>query len=221
MQAGVAGLATQRTAPLMHDEAQKFKTAQAYTRRVKFLKIGLPVIGTAAIILFLAITITSQLIATPFGTIAIDLTNGQVVMDNPSLNGFTASDSAYEIVADRALQDLDNPKTVLLEKIGATLTMDDGNIASVEANAGRFDIEGGSLRLSKGVNVQLSSGYAADLQEADIDMKNGVLTSEAPVHITSDIGEISAERLEVRRNGEYILFENRVKMVVQPDRVRR
>jgi len=78
-------------------------------------------------------------------------------MDSPQLNGFTASDSAYEIVADRALQDLNDPKKVVLEKIGATLTLTDGNVVSVKANNGKFDIEGENLNLNSGVNVHMSS----------------------------------------------------------------
>lgn len=201
-------------------DAVKFKAAKNYSRRVKNLKIGLPVLGACFILIFIIIAGAAQFVQTPFGVAAIDLTNGKVVMDQPTLSGFTASDAAYEIVADRALQDLTDPKKVLLEKIGATLTLDDGNVVSVSANTGKFDVEGENLNLGAGVRVHMSAGYAAELESAVVDMKSGILRSEMPVFIKADIGEIRADRLEVRDNGRFILFENRVRMVVQPNKMR-
>lgn len=201
-------------------DEQKFRAARRYSRRIRSLKIGLPVIGAIIIAIFVAIGIAAQFVASPLGIDAIDLTNGQVVMDRPSLSGFTSSNSEYEIVAERALQDLTDPKKVILEKIAATLTLDDGNIVSVEANEGNFNIEGQNLKLGAGVRVHMSAGYIAELEEATIDIKGGILSSHKPVFIESDIGDIRADNLTVKDNGAFILFEERVRMTVQPDKVR-
>ena len=202
-------------------DQKKFQLASRYSRRVRGLKLGLPIVGAVFIIVFVAVAMTTHYLETPFGIATIDLTDGQVVMDSPKLNGFTASDSAYEIVADRALQDLNNPKKVLLEKIGATVTLADGNVVSVQANNGKFDIEGENLKLNAGVNVHMSSGYDAELDNAVIDIKAGVLKSDSPVYIKAEIGEIRADSMIVRDNGNFIFFENRVRMVIQPNKIRR
>ncbi|MEP3232226.1 MAG: LPS export ABC transporter periplasmic protein LptC [Hyphomicrobiales bacterium] len=202
-------------------EQRKFQLATRYSRRVRGLKFGLPIVGAIFIVIFVAVAMTAHYLETPFGIATIDLTDGQVVMDSPKLNGFTASDSAYEIVADRALQDLNNPKKVLLEKIGATVTLADGNVVSVQANNGKFDIEGENLKLDSGVNVHMSAGYDAVLDDAEIDMKAGVMKTDSPVFIKAEIGEIRADSMIVRDNGNFIFFENRVRMVVQPNKIRR
>ena len=202
-------------------EQKKFQMARRYSRRVRSLKLGLPIMGAIFIIAFIAVAMTARYLETPFGIATIDLTDGQVVMDSPKLNGFTASDSAYEIVADRALQDLNDPKKVLLEKIGATLTLTDGNVVSVKANNGKFDIEGENLKLNAGVKVHMSAGYEAELDNAVIDIKTGILKSDDPVFIKADIGEIRANSIIVRDNGNFIFFEDRVRMVVQPNKIRR
>lgn len=198
----------------------QFEEARRYTRRVKSLKIAFPIVGAILVIGFVVIAAVSQFLSTPLGIAAIDLTNGQVVMDRPTLNGFTSSNASYEIVADKALQDLTDPKTVLLEKIGATLTLEDGNVASVEATQGQFHIDDENLRLSEGVKLHMSSGYAAELDNAHIDVKAGILTSEGQIAIESAMGDIRANRLEVRENGEYVLFEDRVKLLIRPEQVR-
>ena len=202
-------------------DQKKFQVASRYSRRVRGLKFGLPIVGALLIGAFVVVATTAHYLETPFGIATIDLTDGQVVMDNPKLNGFTSSDSKYEIVADRALQDLNDPKKVLLEKIGATVTLVDGNVVSVQANTGKFDIEGENLKLNAGVNVHMSSGYDAELDNAEIDIKAGILKSDGPVFIKAEIGEIRADSMIVRDNGNFIFFENRVRMTIQPDKIRR
>lgn len=201
-------------------ENRRFYIANLNSKRIRGLKFWLPVVGGLLIVVFIAIMVVTQFISTPLGIAAIDLTDGKVVMDQPTLSGFTASNAEYEIVADRALQDLSDPKKVLLEKIGATLALKDGNVVSLSANTGKYDIDGESLNLGAGVNVHMSSGYTAELEEAHVDMKSGVLSSDRPVFIKATIGEIRADRLEVRDNGDYILFEDRVKMTIDPRKIR-
>lgn len=202
-------------------EENKFKAAKNYSRRVRTLKIGLPIVGFLFIAIFIAVAVIAQFSTLPIGISAIDLTNGQVVMDRPTLNGFTSSDSKYEIVAERALQDLTNPKKVLLEKIAATLTLNDGNIVSIEASEGNFNIEGQHLMLKDGIRVHMSAGYSGELDSAAIDVKGGTLTSDGNVFVTADIGEIRANHLTVRDNASFILFEDRVRMIVKPAKIRR
>lgn len=210
----------QMAATVSVSDQKKFQLARRYSRRVRGLKFGLPIMGALLILAFVAVAMTARYLETPFGIATIDLTDGQVVMDSPKLNGFTASDSAYEIVADRALQDLNDPKKVLLEEIGATLTLTDGNVVSIKATAGKFDVEGENLNLNSGVNVHMSSGYDAELDDAVIDIKTGVLKSDKPVYIKSEIGEIRANSMIVRDNGNFIFFEERVRMVVKPEKIR-
>lgn len=210
-----------RVAQVSPSDQRKFQLASRYSRRVRGLKLGLPIVGAIFIAIFVAVAMTAHYLETPFGIATIDLTDGQVVMDSPKLNGFTASDSAYEIVADRALQDLNNPKKVLLEKIGATVTLADGNVVSVQANNGKFDIERENLNLNAGVHVHMSAGYDAELDNAVIDIKAGILKSDSPVFIKAEIGEIRADSMIVRDNGNFIFFENRVRMVVKPNKIRR
>ena len=202
-------------------DQKKFQLASRYSRRVRGLKLGLPIVGALLIGIFVAVAMTAHHLETPFGIATIDLTDGQVVMDSPKLNGFTSSDSKYEIVADRALQDLNDPKKVVLEKIGAILTLADGNVVSVKANNGKFDIEGENLKLNAGVNVHMSSGYDARLENAVIDIKTGIMKSDSPVFIKAEIGEIRADSMIVRDNGKFIFFENRVRMIVKPNKIRR
>ena len=202
------------------EDANKFKAARSYYRRVQKLKIGLPIIGCLFIAVFIGIAYLAQFTSLPLGFATIDLTNGQVVMERPTLNGFTSSNAEYEIVAERAFQDLTDPKKVLLEKIGATLTLEDGNIVSIDAGEGKFNVEGQHLLLSEGISLHMSACFSGELERATIDIKGGTLISKGDVLVKADIGEIRAKSLTVRENATFILFEDRVRMVVNPSKVR-
>ena len=201
-------------------EAKKFKAAQLSSRRVRNLKIGLPIIGSIFIIIFVGFVVLAQYTALPLGFAAIDLTGGELVMESPTLNGFTSDDGEYEIVAERAVQDLADPKKVFLEQIGATLTLEDGNIISIDAGKGQFHVEIQDFKLTKGISLHTSTGYTGELKSAYIDIKGGSLVSNEEVFFKGDIGEISANHLTVRDNATFILFEDRVRMTINPNKIR-
>ncbi len=212
--------ALQNQVPQTDLSQQKFKAAEKYSKRVHHIKKSLPLIGGLFIVIFIAYAVTTQILTTPIGIAAIDLTNGQVVMDRPSLSGFTSSNSEYNIVAEKAFQDLEDPKNVALEKIAATLALKDGNIVSIESNNGYFNVEKEKLRLDKGISIHTSKGHKGTLERANIDIKTGILTSKGSVKMESEIGNIAAESLLIRDNGTYMLFEDRVKMTIIPKKVR-
>ena len=52
------------------------------------------------------------------------------------------------------------------------------------------------------------------LQDANIDIKTGIMESDNPVNVQSKNTNISADSVRVEDGGERILFNNRVKMTI-------
>lgn len=52
------------------------------------------------------------------------------------------------------------------------------------------------------------------LQDANIDIKTGIMESHNPVNVQSKNTNISADSVRVEDGGERILFNNRVKMTI-------
>lgn len=146
------------------------------------------------------------------GTIGLE--NGQLVMDKPKMAGFDKNERAYEVQAQKAIQDLSKPGIVELKTIDATVPMGTSAFAEVNAGSGTYDTKNEKLNLRDQVEVQGARGMTIQLEEADIDMKSGTLVSSKPVTVNSSDGRVTADSVTVMDEGKRIVFKNRVKMTI-------
>jgi len=193
-----------------------FRAARSRSRMVRMLKLVLPALAGAGI---LAFGITVLKFRGETGGLSmdnIDLKAGSLVMEAPRVSGFDATKKSYDIRADRAIQNLDDPKKVHLEGIGARLGLDSRNSATLEAKDGIYDTAAETLVLSGGIAITMSSGYRADLSRARIDLKNGSMVTKQPVKLTSAEGSISANEVEITERGRLIRFRRGVQVTLIP-----
>ncbi|MEM9277826.1 MAG: LPS export ABC transporter periplasmic protein LptC [Pseudomonadota bacterium] len=195
---------------------KEFRNAVRHSGRVRFLKYAMPVVGIV-IILALVITLVVRQFLIPdidLGVIAVQ--DGKLVMENPNLNGFDRNKRPFQLSADKAIQDARQPKRVELIKISATLPIDEAVSAEIKAGNGVFDAEAKTLVLSEQVNVQTNDGMKIDLEDADVDIGEGVLKTFNPVFASSPQADISADSLEIQESGERVVFEGTVRMTLRP-----
>ncbi|MEZ5810645.1 MAG: LPS export ABC transporter periplasmic protein LptC [Rhizobiaceae bacterium] len=197
-----------------------FDRARKHSRRVGLLKVGLPA-GTLLLVVMFA---GWAWLATPEGFTAnvtgSAISDGKLVMANPKLNGFTKDDLPYTMTADRAVQDLSNPSIITLENIAARLPLEEKNWADIDAETGVFDNEKNTLDVTSPMNIRTTSGLLAELKSAFVDMNSGGITSKEPVRVSMDGSTLVADRMSVVDRGSIIVFENRVRMTVLPDRMK-
>jgi lipopolysaccharide export system protein LptC len=118
--------------------------------------------------------------------------------------------------AARAVQDLTGTGVIDLERIQATVPLNTEVEARVLAAAGLYDSDAGTLDVTDSLSLETSDGKRADLGAAMIDIEAGSLTTDEPVHISMPGAELRADSLIVEDNGKRMLFESRVRLVVQP-----
>ncbi|MCX5520548.1 LPS export ABC transporter periplasmic protein LptC [Kaistia defluvii] len=191
----------------------RYRAAMRHSRFVRILKIALPTVSVLVAGAFFVFTyfVPSLPEGVSFGS--IDVTNNAVVMENPHVSGFTNNGRAYELKADRAEQSLKDTKVVTLQKIGATIGMDDaGGTAKVVATTGTYYADKQRLYLDKAITLSTSTGIAGTLQNADIDMKAGTMRSDQPIDFTAQGSRIQANSVEVQDRGKRVLFRNGVKV---------
>ena len=90
-------------------DKHEFARAQRHTNRVRLLKIALPVlavviIGVFAVAMFLRFATGPSI---DLGDIKFD--GGNLVMENPKLNGKDGKERPYKLSARRAIQNSSNP----------------------------------------------------------------------------------------------------------------
>jgi lipopolysaccharide export system protein LptC len=200
------------------DRQRAFNSARSHSGRVRFAKIVLPIVAVTAILVAGGYMWISRVVP----GIGIELASstirdGKLVMSNPKMDGFTTRDRPYSVRAARAIQDLTGAGLINLERIEALVPMDGDVTARIEAPTGTFDSEGNKLDMTSAFSVRTSDGMRADLQSAAIDLTNGSLSTPDPVSIELRGITLTADRMEVTDNGAKLLFESRVKLVVQPE----
>ena len=183
------------------------------------LKVALPAL---ALILVAGVALYS-FVGLP-GGVSVNLggtvfEGGRLVMANPELDGFTPDNRPYSMRAERATQAAGNANVIHLEKIEARLPIDAANWAEVDAVAGIFDREANTLELSEGVSITMDTGMTASLRSAMVDIGLGVMSSSEPVQIDMAGTRLSADSMRVADGGSVLIFENRVRMEVDMQRM--
>jgi lipopolysaccharide export system protein LptC len=194
-----------------------YRDARRHSGLVRWLKIILPALAGAGIVAFLVTikTMTSD-IADLFTLASIAVDSKNLIMEKPHLSGFKGTEHSYEVHAERAVQDLTNPKVVRLEMIDAEFGLTSEVRVSLDATAGVFDGDKETLELSKGITVSSTDGYAAKLDMANVDLRGGTLVSEGTIEISSVDGLIRSRALSISDHGKKIAFTGGVSLTFVP-----
>lgn len=193
-----------------------FRSAQRHSRRVRLLKVGLPVIAVAMGVAFFGWSYASSPEVSPVSAEGSVFSDGKLVMANPKLEGFTKENLPYSMKALRAVQDIDKGGVIELEGIDARLPMDSANWATVKAPNGVYDRDRNTLDISGKVTVVTTDGLEADLKSASLDIDKGNLRTADPVDIRRAGSRITSESMTIVESGEVLVFEKRVRVHIDP-----
>jgi lipopolysaccharide export system protein LptC len=213
------GTPQRQDGPVQREAA--FRRALSHSRRVRLLKLALPLS---------ALLITGSFAAYSYisvpGSVSFDISesayaDGKLVMANPKLDGYTKESRPYSMTATRALQHVDKSAIVELEGIDARLPVSDEIFALIGADRGVYDREKNTLDVPSLITVKTTDGMTATLQSAYLEIDKGNLRTDKPVDIRMDGARIAADSMSVLENGKVLIFEKRVKMELRPDRLKK
>ena len=141
-----------------------------------------------------------------------------VRMTAPKVTGYDRKAQAYEINAESARQDDDEPHVVHMQKVTADLKLKKSDdTVRVVADEGIYDNDDETLKLAGNIVVTSASGYTARLEQASVWLKEGRIASDRPVTVTAPAGSIAANGLEMWNDGDNIRFLNRTRMMFKGD----
>ncbi len=201
------------------DRAAQRSAASRHSRRVRLLRIALPAIGGLIFLGFVGYSYLTDLGAgVEIGSISLGREG--VIMNNPRLSGHDGRNRSYEVTAKRAIQRIDDPKKIELQELTARIDLKGQDWATFTADRGYYDGNAETLRLEQGIVVESGSGYKARLDHAKIDLKNGELMTDRAIDVTSPAGSVRADSMEVRQNGDVIVFQGSVKMTIIPSKLK-
>ena len=128
----------------------------------------------------------------------------------PKLTGVDENQQTFEIKADEAIQDRADPAKVTLVGIDARVNLTDGGTIGFSAHKGVYNTDLNQIWLSESIEIRSSEGYVAQLSEAQVDFKNGLMVSNSPVLIFTNDGVINASGVQVLDGGKKVIFSGRV-----------
>ena len=197
-----------------------FAAANRHSRRVQFLKFGLPLAALFATGFFAAATLLagSGVPAPSFQSVA--MSDGRIVMAKPKMEGFDADKRPYKMNAERAIQQSASSSIVDLEKITADLPFGKAGTAKLTADSGAFDNAANKLDLKGNISFATSDGTVAALSKAKINLAANEMSSDAPVDIVTQGSHITADRMRIGKGGKVFVFEGRVRLNVDAKKVK-
>jgi lipopolysaccharide export system protein LptC len=195
-------------------DERRFRAARRHSGLVRVLRVLLPIIVVGAVGGFVAVAYVGGTSVPGVSFTGIDLKSNALVMENPHVSGFSGSSQSYELSADRAVQNLKNPQVVTLEGIDARLGIETGDTAKLDAGRGIYDSKAETLSLRDKISIKTSTGYEAEFNRADVNLKNGTLQASEPVELRSADGTIRGNQVEIVEGGKRIIFKNGVSMTL-------
>lgn len=200
------------------DNTRAFRFAQRHSRRVRILRIAIPIGVVFCLTVIVIATFFNPLkmltrIPTDFGTLVISGT--KITMEAPRLAGVTRDQRAYEVTAKAAAQDISKPDLIELKEIRAKLDMQDKSTMQMTAAGGLFESKTEMLKLGPDIVLSSSTGYEGRLIEADVDIRKGNIVSRKPVEVKMLKGDLNANNLEVLDAGDLVRFSGGVTMTLK------
>ena len=202
------------------DTERAYRKAMKHSRHVRWLRGG---VLSAITVVLLGVVGANYLpslsqIRLPGELGKLVIKGTKITMQAPRLSGYTSDARPYEFTANAAAQDIRQPDLVELEQLHAKMGMADKSTVEMTAPAGIYDVKGNTLTLNDDIALASSTGYAARLTHAVVDMKTGNIVSDQPVKVKLLNGSLNGKRMEITEKGDVIRFEGGVDMTLLPDK---
>jgi lipopolysaccharide export system protein LptC len=202
------------------DTERVYRKAQRHSRHVRWLRVG--VIGSITALL-LAVVAANYLpslgqIRLPGELGKLVIKGTKITMQAPRLSGYTSDARPYEFTANAAAQDITQPDLVELEQLHAKMGMADKSTVEMTAPSGIYDMKGNTLTLNDDIALASTTGYAARLTHAVVDMKSGNVVSDQPVKVKLLNGNLTGKRMEITEKGDVIHFDGGVTLKLLPEK---
>lgn len=191
--------------------------ARRHSRRVRILRIGLPVVAAAIVAAFFVSfrSLPSGVEDADLGDVGIEGTT--VTMDNPQLSGFNTDGMGYDVTAKRAVQDLRDTSVVQLEGISGKATQPDGGWAELTASSGVYNTQSELLTLERDILINTHDGKSGRLDDVSVDIRDQRIEAKNGVELTMPGGRVTADRLIMLGEREVIRLEGGVRVTLRMD----
>ena len=156
--------------------------------------------------------------------IAIDLNavsttkDGRLELQGLTYRGKTESGDPFEVVAQKASEDAENPQIVNLTIVDGEIISQENGVITIDSHNGRFHQSENIITL-KGDVVITQSARNLILQTEHLtgDLNKGDFDAPEKVDVTSPNSLITGQAMSVRNFGDRIIFKGQSKAIIGED----
>jgi lipopolysaccharide export system protein LptC len=209
------------TASRRSDIDRLVRAARRHSRRVRIVRIALP-IGIVAALTGLVLNAYFEplrmLDKLPAVGGKLGIQGSKITMELPKIAGFTRDSRSYEMTAETAIQDIAKPDLVDLKNLRATVELPGANMIQITAGSGVYNTKTDQITMRDQVMFSTAHGYRGKFRQAAVDMKVGRILTDDPVELTLPDGLLTANRMEVLDSGDVIQFGGGVVLTLDGDK---
>jgi lipopolysaccharide export system protein LptC len=190
----------------------------AYSRFANAMRIALPVIAGAIMILVIA---WPQLVEQPkrfslgVSKVTINDSGGQQIV-NARFTGTDRDDRPFTITADTASQPVKTPGVIDLAFPKADVAQENGSWVALSAETGLYDKNAQVLDLKGGVNLFHDTGYELRTATARVELDKGEASGVDPVSGQGPFGTLNSSGFRILDRGKRLIFTGKSRLVLFP-----
>ena len=199
------------------DRTQSRLAAHRHSKRVRMLKIGLPVIALVTAGLATLNILNNAGVGPTLPPLEVpQIVADNLKMHNPHYQGFNDDGGHYWVKAETAQQDLKTLTAIHLQAITGELTDAKKQKTHLVATRGLFDNKDNILELYDSIDVTGDGGLNAKLTRATVRTKENIITSDQPSTILMGAGTITSNQLTIRQKSKEYTFVDTVRTHMKP-----
>ncbi|WP_099824873.1 LPS export ABC transporter periplasmic protein LptC [Oceaniglobus indicus] len=195
-----------------------------YSRLIAWLKVILPLMALAILsTLFLVSQKPGADAPLPYSDADVDEILREQSIVAPQYNGMTRDGAAITLSADVARPGSASGSGSDAQGLRVLVETPDGGNVRLNADTAALDMTDRLARLTGGVHIETSTGYALDSQAVTTALDITRIETEAPVTGTAPFGTLNAGRMLVRRDDDgatgtpyVLLFTDGVRLLYEP-----
>lgn len=144
----------------------------------------------------------------------VALKGSHIVIESPKLVGYRKDGRPYEVRAVLGIQDLAKPDIFELEQLEVRVENTKDNSIVMSAQKGVYNRKADHADMSGGVNIRDDKNFDMRLESAVMDLKASMMTSDKPVLLKIDGGEVTAQSVEFSQKERRATFAGGVHSVL-------
>lgn len=125
----------------------------------------------------------------------------------------------FSIRAGSAVQQSSDDPVVRLSDLAAQIMLADG-LATMRADAGRYNLQAEQVEIDGGVAFRTARGFRLDTHDATVDLRTRTLASRAPVAGRVPQGDFHADRMVADLESHVVRLDGNVRLRIVPGKAR-